>query len=64
MAYETLNFVDGERSYLDIWHAVRAQADAAGDWYYGHVSLRDVAAYLDSAAAAGLIRLDGGTAAR
>lgn len=55
MAYEVLNFVGGGRSYLDIFHAVAAQADAAGAWYYGVVSLDEVAAYLDSAEKAGII---------
>ena len=30
MAYEVLNFVDGRRSYADIYRAVSAEADAAG----------------------------------
>jgi hypothetical protein len=55
MAYEVMNFVDGKASYLDIFRAVSAQADAAGAWYYGTVTLEDVADYLDSAKAAGLI---------
>ena len=32
-----------------------AEADAAGEWYYGTVSLEDVASYLDSAKGAGII---------
>ena len=55
MAYEVINFVDGSNTYLDIFRAVSAEADAAGDWYYGTVSLEDVANYLDSAKAAGII---------
>lgn len=55
MAYEVLNFVEGTRSYLDIHRAVSAEADAAGAWYYGTVSLDDVASYLDSAEKAGLV---------
>jgi hypothetical protein len=55
MAYETLNFVDGTASYLDIYHAVAAEADAAGQWYYGPVQLEDVANYLDSAKATGIV---------
>jgi hypothetical protein len=55
MAYEIINFVDGVNSYLDIFRAVSAEADSAGDWYFGTVSLEDVAAYLDSARAAGII---------
>jgi hypothetical protein len=55
MAYEALNFVDGTRSYLDIYRAVLAEADAAGEWYYGAVTLEDVASYLDSAERAGML---------
>lgn len=55
MAYEVMNFVDGRVTYLDIFRAVSAQADAAGEWYYGSVALQDVADYLDSAKAAGII---------
>ena len=53
----TLNFVDGTRSYLDIYRAVRAEAQAAGEWYYGTVSASAVAAALDAAVNKGLIRL-------
>ena len=55
MAAEVLGFVDGRRSYGDIYRAVSAEADAAGAWYYGTVTLPDVAAYLDSAVAAGIV---------
>jgi hypothetical protein len=55
MAYEVMNFVDGSNSYLDIFRAVSAEADAGGDWYYGTVTLDDVASYLDSAKAAGIV---------
>jgi len=55
MAFEVLNFVNGSRSVLDIAHAVAAEADAAGEWYYGRVSIDDVASYLDAAAKAGLV---------
>ena len=55
MAYEVINFVDGANSYLDIYRTVAAEADAAGDWYYGTVSLEDVVSYLDSAKAAGIV---------
>lgn len=57
MAFEALNFVDGTRSYLDIYRAVRAEAQAAGEWYYGTVSASAVAAALDAAVNKGLIRL-------
>jgi Zn-dependent M28 family amino/carboxypeptidase len=55
MAYEAINFVDGENSYLDIYRAVAAEADAAGEWYYGTVAPEDIVSYLDSAKAAGII---------
>jgi hypothetical protein len=55
MAYEVMNFIDGAASYLDIFRAVSAQADAAGAWYYGTVSLQDVADYLESAKTAGIV---------
>jgi hypothetical protein len=55
MAYEAMNFVDGTNSYLDIFRAVSAQADAAGAWYYGTVTLEDVASFLDSARTAGIV---------
>lgn len=55
MAYEVLNFANGANSYLDIYRAVAAQADAAGEWYYARVTLDDVAKYLDSAEEAGII---------
>lgn len=57
MGYEVLNFVDGTRSYLDIFRAVAAQADSAGEWYYGRVSPDDVFSLLDSAVEAGIIKL-------
>jgi hypothetical protein len=59
MAFEALGFVDGQRSYLDIYHAVLAEADAAGEWYYGAVTLEAVEQYLDSARAAGVLTLKG-----
>ena len=58
MAYEALNFVDGTRSYLDIYEMSAAEADAAGAWYYGEVTLEDVASYLDSAERAGMLTVE------
>jgi hypothetical protein len=49
MRDETYNFVDGRRSYFDIYKAVYAEAQAAGTWYYGTVTLKDVSALLDAA---------------
>jgi hypothetical protein len=49
MRSEVFNFVDGRRSYYDIYKAVNAEAMAAGSWYYGTVTLRDVVGLLDAA---------------
>lgn len=42
MRYEALNYVDGRRSILDIYRAVRAESLSAGEWYYGTVKMEDV----------------------
>ncbi len=42
MKFEALNYVDGTRSILDIYHAVRAESLSAGEWYYGTVKLEDI----------------------
>ncbi len=39
MAKECYGFVDGTRSYLDIFRAVHAEALSAGEFYYGKVTL-------------------------
>lgn len=57
MAYEVWNFVDGKRSYLDIYRAVRAEAQSVGKWYYGTVSTKQVADLLDAGVKAGALRL-------
>jgi hypothetical protein len=57
MRDEAYNFVDGQRSYYDIYKAVRAEAMAAGSWYYGTVALEDVVKLLDSAVEAGALVL-------
>ncbi|HYP54489.1 MAG TPA: M28 family peptidase, partial [Pyrinomonadaceae bacterium] len=51
MRDEVFNFVDGRRSYYDIYRAVFAESQAAGDWYYGTVTLKDVTSLLDAAVA-------------
>ena len=48
MRDEVFNFVDGQRSYYDIYKAVYAEAAAAGSWYYGTVTLKDVVGLLDA----------------
>ncbi len=57
MAYEVWNFVDGKRSYFDIYKAVRAEAQSVGAWYYRHVAAKQVADLLDAGVKAGLLRL-------
>jgi Zn-dependent M28 family amino/carboxypeptidase len=57
MEYEALNFVNGVRTYFEIYQAVRAEADAAGEWYYGKVTFEDVASVLDSAVEVGVLKL-------
>jgi hypothetical protein len=57
MEAEVWNFVDGRRSYYDIYKAVRAEALAAGRWYYGDVTLADVTALLDGAVQAKALAL-------
>jgi hypothetical protein len=57
MRTEVYNFVDGRRSYYDIYKAVYAESMAAGSWYYGTVTLEDVARLLDAAVAAGALQL-------
>jgi len=42
MQWEALNYVDGQRSILDIYRAVRAESLSVGEWYYGTVKLEDV----------------------
>src|SRR5207253_10451091 len=42
MGFEALNYVDGRRSILDIYRAVRAESLSAGEWYYGTVKLEDI----------------------
>ena len=64
MAYEVLNYIDGTNSYLDIYQAVATEAEVAGEWYYGTVTLDDVAAYLDSAAGAGMTTVTPGAGRR
>lgn len=57
MRTEVYNFVDGRRSYYDIYKAAYAESAAAGSWYYGTVTLEDVSRLLDAAVAAGALTL-------
>jgi len=49
MRDEVYNFVDGKRSCYDIYKAVWAESMAAGEWYYGAVTMEDVVGLLDAA---------------
>ena len=60
MAYEALNFVDGTRTVSEIFRAVAAEADLAGDWYYGQVTRDDISSYIESAASAGILTMKPG----
>jgi hypothetical protein len=57
MAHELLNAVNGERSGLDVYRFVAAEAREAGAHYYGVVAAEAVLQYLESAAEVGLITL-------
>ena len=57
MASETLNFVDGKRSFYDIYKAVRAEQLAAGKFFYGTVNFEDVAKILDANVKSGALKL-------
>lgn len=57
MRTELLNFVDGKRSYFDIYKALQAEALAAGSWYYGTVKLQDVVKVLDANIESGAMSL-------
>jgi hypothetical protein len=57
MRDEVFNFVDGRRSYYDIYKAVYAESVAGGAWYYGTVTLEDVVRLLDAAVAAKALTL-------
>lgn len=57
MRDEVFNFVDGKRSYYDIYKAVYAEGMAAGRWYYGTVTLADVSRLLDAAVEAKALTL-------
>jgi hypothetical protein len=57
MSHEVLNAADGERTGLDIYRYVAAEAREAGDYYYGTVTAEAVLQYLENVAAAGLMRL-------
>ena len=57
MSMATMSFVDGKRSYFDIYKAVKAENMAAGKFYYGTVTFEDVVKVLDGNVASGALRL-------
>ncbi len=57
MAMEILSAVDGERTGLDIYRLVSAQAREAGEHYYGVVEPAAVRQYLENAQELGLVSL-------
>jgi hypothetical protein len=57
MSTATMSFVDGKRSYFDIYKAVKAENMAAGKFYYGTVTFDDVIKVLEGNVAAGAIKL-------
>ncbi|MDQ4123832.1 MAG: M28 family peptidase [Acidobacteriota bacterium] len=57
MRSETMNFVDGKRSYFDIYKAVKAESLAAGKFFYGTVTLEDVVKHLDANVKSGALTL-------
>ena len=57
MAKECYCFVDGKRTYLDIFRAVQAEAISAGEFYYGRVAPEKVKTLLDLAVGKGALRL-------
>ncbi|MEZ5347258.1 MAG: M28 family peptidase [Pyrinomonadaceae bacterium] len=57
MRSEVFNFVDGERSYYDIYKAVRAESLSVGKFFYGTVTLDDVVRLLDANVQSGALKL-------
>jgi len=57
MRMEIFNFVNGKRSYYDIYKAVLAESLHAGRWYYGIVKLEDVVNLLDANVESGALSL-------
>ncbi|MCB0277968.1 MAG: hypothetical protein KDD94_00595 [Calditrichaeota bacterium] len=57
MRSETHNFVDGKRSYYDIYKGVKAEALAAGKFFYGTVTLDDVVKLLEANVESGALKL-------
>jgi hypothetical protein len=58
MRFEVYNFADGQRTGLEVYEAVAAEALAAGEWYYGRVRPGDVLEALERAQKAGAFTLE------
>src|SRR5437870_2420079 len=59
MQFEALNYVDGRRSILDIFRAVRAESLSAGEWYYGTVQLQGIEELFNAAEKAKAVEISG-----
>ncbi|NNE98474.1 MAG: M28 family peptidase [Pyrinomonadaceae bacterium] len=57
MRSEVFNFVDGKRSFYDIYKAVRAESLSEGKFFYGTVTLDDVVRLLDANVKSGALKL-------
>ncbi|MFL6468722.1 MAG: hypothetical protein ACJ72Z_12260, partial [Pyrinomonadaceae bacterium] len=57
MSMAAMSFVDGKRSYYDIYMAVKAENLAAGKFYYGTVTFEDVVKVLDGNVQSGALKL-------
>jgi hypothetical protein len=57
MARECFGFVDGRRTFLDIYRAVHAEALSAGEFYYGKVTMGAVKGLLEDAIKKGALTL-------
>jgi hypothetical protein len=56
---EVHNLINGKRSVLDIYRAVRAASLSAGEWYYGPVELAKVIEVLEAAETVGVVNIRG-----
>jgi hypothetical protein len=59
MAFEILNFIDGQRNGLEIYEATVAEALQGGSDYYGTVSPEQVVEYLRNLVSSGLVAMNG-----
>ena len=58
MRSEVFNFVDGKRSYYDVFNAVRAESLSAGKFFYGTVTLNDVVKLLVAKVKSGALKFN------